>query len=83
MMVSSLQIIFVSKQVICSARDKLARSQSGQTKHLFPSCVYANWYCGPGIKLKCSIFVHNLQVTLDHKCPVTVSNQAKILPVKT
>ena len=28
----------------------------------FPSHVYFNWYCGPVIKLKCSIFVDKLQV---------------------
>ena len=45
-----------------------------------------NWYCGPVIKLKRSIFAHKLRFivfTLDHKCTVTVSDQAKILPVKT
>ena len=40
----------------------LTRSQSGRTKHVFPSCVYANWYCCPVIKLKRSIFAHKLQV---------------------
>ena len=56
---ASLQIIFVSKQVICPARDKFL---SGLTKHVFPLCVYANWYYGPVIKAKRSIFAHKLQV---------------------
>ena len=58
---SSLQIIFVSKEVILSGHAgtsfDLTRSQSGRTKHVFPSRVYASWYCGPVIKSKCSIFV--------------------------
>ena len=55
---ASLQIIFVSKQVICLARERfdLTRSQSGQIKHVFPSHVYTNWYCGPVIKSKYFIF---------------------------
>ena len=57
----------------------LTRRQSGWTKHVFPSHGYANWYCGPVIKLKHSIFVHKLcyiVFTLGHKYPITVSDQA-------
>ena len=41
----------------------LTRSQSGRTKHVSPSCVYANWYCGPVIQLKFSIFSQKIQFT--------------------
>ena len=50
-----------------------------------PLLFYANWYCGPVIKLKRWITNHgNFQIAiLDHKCPVPVSDQAKILPAET
>ena len=50
------------------------------------TCVYSNWCCGPVIKLQRSIFEHKLHYivfALDLKCPVTVSDQVTIFPVKT
>ena len=35
----------------------LTRSQSGRTKHVFPSEIYTNCYYGPVIELKCTHFV--------------------------
>ena len=60
---TTLQIMFVSKQVICPAGTSfvLTRIKSGQTKHVFPSCdVFTDWYCGPVIQLKRSIFTQKL-----------------------
>ena len=61
---ASLQIIFVSQQVICPARDK-----SGQRKHVFFSITCLLQLV---IKLKRSIFVHKLPsylvFRLEHKC---------------
>ena len=62
----------------------VTRSQSGRTKqcHVFPLHVYTNWYCDPVIEYF-SQTSSGIIFTLDQKCPVTVSDQAKILPVKT
>ena len=62
----------------------VTRSQSGRTKqcHVFPPHVYANWYCDPVIEYFSQTSSRKI-FTLDQKCPVTVSDQVKILPVKT
>ena len=83
---TSLQIIFVSKQVTCPAKVKfdLTGSQSGRIKH-----VFANWYCGPVVKLKHSIFahkLHNIYIKFSH-CITNALSQCltrlRFSPVKT
>ena len=74
-------IIFVSKQVICPATAKPVCSD----KTCFSIMCLYKLLLWSSNKLKHSIFVHKLcylVFTLDHKCPVTVSDQAKIFPVK-
>ena len=43
MVVTSLQIIFVGKQVIVSGQGQVLTLQVWSDKHVFPSHVYTNW----------------------------------------
>ena len=86
----SLQIIFGSiKQVICLARDKFwpDKKPVSSDKTYFSITCLRQLVLWSSNRIKtfhfCTQTLSYIVFTLDHKCPVTVSCQAKILPVKT